>query len=98
MATRVVTYSLDDGTAAEFEIEPAAGYVPAATHGEIIANIRDAVGPAVDAAREVLARVKPLSSEAVTVRFGVKVSGEKTWSIALAAGEGNFEVTLSWRR
>lgn len=97
MATRVVTYALNDGTAAEFEIEPGPGYVQAASRGEIIATVRDAVGPAVEAAREVLDRVKPLSSDTVTVRFGVKVSGDATWSIARAVGEGNFEVTLSWR-
>jgi hypothetical protein len=96
MATRLVTYSLGDGTIAEFEVDPGAGYVQAAKYGEIIASVRDAVGPAVEAAREVLDRVKPLASHAVTVRFGVKVSGDKTWSVARAAAEGNFEVTLSW--
>jgi hypothetical protein len=97
MVTRVVTYSLNDGTAAEFEIDPGPGYVPAAGRGEIIAAVRDAVSPAVEAAREVLDRMKPLSSDTVTVRFGVKVNGDATWSIARAVGEGNFEVTLSWR-
>lgn len=95
MPTRV-KYSVDDATIADFEIEPD-GFTRAAGHGEIIASVHDAVGPALQAARAVLDRMKPQASETVTVRFGVKVSGDQRWSIARSAEEGNFEVTLSWQ-
>jgi hypothetical protein len=32
------------------------------------------------------------------VKFGVKASGEATWLVAKAAGEANFEVTLTWNQ
>jgi hypothetical protein len=32
------------------------------------------------------------------VKFGVKASGEASWLVAKAAGEANFEVTLTWTR
>jgi hypothetical protein len=77
MPTTRVMYSVDDATIADFEIEPGDGFTPAAAHGEIIASVHDAVGPALQAARAVLDRMKPQASETVTVRFGVRVSGDQ---------------------
>lgn len=34
----------------------------------------------------------------IEVKFGVEASGEASWLVAKAAGEGNFEVTLTWSR
>lgn len=96
-ASQIVSYQVDGETVAEFDIDPPAGFNPAASVGEVIADVRNAVGPAIDAAKEVLDRIKPVGSEAVEIRFGVKVSGTKKWSVARRPGEGTFEVTLSWR-
>lgn len=94
---QVVRYQVDRETIAQFEIDPPVGFVPASSAGEVIATVQDAVGPAVEAAKAVLDRIKPLGSESVEVRFGVKVSGKERWSIARSIGEGNFEVCLTWR-
>lgn len=92
---RVVTYTVDDGTEVQFEIEPAEGFVPAGVD-EVAGRVREAVEPAVRAARAVLARVRELSPDQVQVSFGIKVSGTAHWLVAKAATEGNFQVTLSW--
>ena len=94
--SQVVTYQVDDGVTVGFEIEPVAGFVPCGVE-EIAGRVREAVEPAVSAARAVLGQVRELSPDGVEVKFGVKVTGTANWLVAKAATEGNFEVTLSWR-
>ena len=97
MSTQVVTYALDDSTSVSFEIEPTGGFRPAGA-GEVIGRVRDAVGPAVDAAKVVLDKVKEARPDEVKVTFGIKVSGGTQWLIASSAGEASFEITLTWSR
>jgi len=79
-----------------FEVAPDGGFAPAGTH-QIAGRVRDAVRPAVDAAREVLGRVAEVGPHEVQLKFGIKVNGEANWLIAKAATEASFEVTLTWR-
>ena len=95
MTSQVVTYAVGDDTVALFEIEPVEGFEPAGI-GDVAGLVREAVEPAVLAAREVLAQVKRLSPGRVEVKFGIKVTGTMNWLVARAATEGNFEVTLAW--
>ena len=95
MAT-VVSYRLDEDTTVAFEIEPVPGFRPAGAN-EIAGRIREAVEPAVDAARAVLDRVREASPDEVKLKFGIKVSGTANWLVAKAATEGNFEVEMIWR-
>jgi hypothetical protein len=95
MALQPVRYTLDDGTAVAFEIEPPAGFVPASAR-DVIGPMRAAVEPLIDSAKLVLEAARAAGPDAVEVRFGVKVSGSANWYVARAATEGNFEVTLSW--
>ena len=95
VSTQVVTYQVDESTVASFEIEPPPGFRPAGAN-EIAGKVRDAVGPAVEAAKVVLDKVREACPDQVEVKFGVKVSGGANWLIAKAATEGSFEVTLSW--
>jgi hypothetical protein len=59
VVTQVVTYRVDDSTKVMFEVDPVPGFVPAGA-GQIVGRVRDAVGPAVDAARAVLDKVKEI--------------------------------------
>jgi hypothetical protein len=79
------------------EIEPTEGFAPAGP-GEVLGRVQEAVAPAVEAAKAVLDKVKEASPDEVVVKFGVKASGQASWLVAKAAGEGNFEVTLTWSR
>ena len=97
MPAQVVTYRVDDATTVELEIEPTEGFHPAGT-GEILGRIQDAIAPAVEAAKAVLEKVKETRPDEIEVKFAVKASGEAHWLVAKAAGEGNFEVTLTWSR
>src|SRR5690349_10363756 len=97
MAAQVVTYQVDDATTVKFEIEPSEGFRPAGPE-EILGRVQDAVGPAVEAAKAVLEKVKESRPDGVELKFGIKVSGGANWLVAKAAGEGNFEITLSWSR
>jgi hypothetical protein len=96
VASTVVTYKVDDDTTVRFEVEPPAGFQPAGTD-EIAGRVRDAVAPAVAAARVVLERVKQAAPDEVKVKFGIKVSGTANWLVAKAATEGNFEIEMSWK-
>jgi hypothetical protein len=95
MPTQVVTYQLDDSTKVMFEVEPTEGFRPAGAN-QIAGRVRDAVGPAVDAAKAVLDKVKEVRPDEAEVRFGVKVSGGADWLVAKSAGEASFEITLTW--
>ena len=97
MSTQVVTYALDDATSVSFEIEPTGGFRPAGA-GEVIGRVRDAVGPAVEAAKAVLDKVKEARPDQVEVTFGVKVSGGTQWLVARSAGEASFEIKMTWTR
>jgi hypothetical protein len=91
----VVSYALDDGTVVRFEIEPSVGFRPAGPD-EIAGRIQEAVAPAVEGARVVLARVREVAPDKIEVKFGIKVSGTANWLIAKVATEGNFDITLTW--
>lgn len=95
MASQVVTYRVDDSTLASFEIEPPEGFHPA-SGGEIAGRVRDAVGPALEAAKAVLDKVREAKPAHVEVKFGVKVSGGASWLVARTMAEGNFEITMTW--
>ncbi|RSM68819.1 hypothetical protein DMB66_12710 [Actinoplanes sp. ATCC 53533] len=96
MSSDVVRYRVDDQTVAQFEIEPVAGFRPAGA-GDIAGTIRDSAGPALAAARELLAQVREIAPDSVEVKFGIKVTGTANWVVAKAATEANFEVTMIWR-
>jgi len=98
VSTYVVTYEVDDSTKVNFEIEPSDGFRPAASPGQVLGQVQAAVGPAIEAAKAVLDKVKEIRPDEVEVKFGVKVSGEASWLVAKAAGEGSFEITLTWVR
>lgn len=96
-SSQTVTYRVDDETTVQVEIEPAAGFVPVATAGHVVATVRDAVAPTVAAAKIVLDGITATGLQTTEIRFGVKVTGKDQWSIARTVGEGNFEVTVAWR-
>ena len=96
MSLQVVTYRVDDTTTVKLEIEQAEGFRPAGP-GEVLGRVTEAVAPAVEAARAVLDKAKEACPDEIEVKFGVKASGETNWLVARAAGESNFQVTLTWR-
>ncbi len=95
MASQVVSYALDADTVVQFEIEPTDDWRPVGADGTV-GRVRDAVRPAVEAARTVLRSVAELGPDEVEVKFGVKVNGGTNWLVAKAATEANFEITLTW--
>ena len=96
MAEQLARYTLDDGTVVVFETGPAQGYRPAGA-ADVVAQVRAAVTPALEAARVVVEKARSAAPDEVEVKFGIKVSGEANWWIAKAATEGNFEITLKWK-
>jgi hypothetical protein len=95
MPSHIVSYALDDQTTATFEIEAGDGFHPVGSE-TAVARVREAVQPAVEAARTVLDQVAAMKPGEVQLKFGIKVNGTANWLIAKAATEANFEVTLTW--
>ena len=95
MASQVVRYRVDESTVVGFEVLPGPGWHPAGAK-EVAGRFREAVEPAVEAAKIVLEKVKDAKPSEVEVKFGIKVTGEANWIVARAATEGSFEVTLTW--
>lgn len=96
MSSHVVSYALDEQTIVGFEIETGDDFHPVGAE-TAIARVRDAVEPAVQAARTVLDQVAAMKPGEVQLKFGIKVSGTANWLVARAATEANFEVTLTWK-
>jgi hypothetical protein len=95
VASQVVKYQLDDSTVVGFEVEPGSGFHQAGAK-DVVGQVTKAVGPAVQAAKAVLDKVKEIKPDEVEVKFAVKVTGEANWAVAKAATEGSFEITLTW--
>lgn len=95
MASQVVRYQVDESTVVGFEVEPGSGWHQAGAK-EVAGRVREAVEPAIEAAKVVLEKVKDAKPDGVEVKFGIKVTGEANWIVARAATEGSFEVTLTW--
>jgi hypothetical protein len=97
VASQIVRYAVDQSTEARFEIEPGPGWQPAGPK-DLAGQVREAVEPAVEAAKAVLDKIKETKPDGIEVKFGVKVNGETSWVVAKAAAEGSFEVTLTWNK
>ncbi|HEX5405250.1 MAG TPA: CU044_2847 family protein [Pseudonocardiaceae bacterium] len=89
-------YVMDDQTVVRFEFDPPAGFQPAGAN-DIAGRVREAVAPAIDAARVVLDKVRQASPDEVKLKFGIKVSGTANWLIAKAATDANFEIEMTWK-
>ena len=96
MTSQVVAYEVNEDTVVYIEIEPSDEFHPVGNEN-IVGRVREAVGPAVEAARAVLDRTRELQPAEVEVKFGVKVNGTANWLLAKASSEANFEITLTWR-
>jgi Trypsin-co-occurring domain 1 len=97
VASQIVRYQVDGSTEARFEIDPGPGWHPAGP-SDLAGKVREAVGPAVEAAKAVLDKIKETKPDGIQMKFGVKVNGEASWVVAKAATEGSFEVTLTWNQ
>ncbi|HEV2370995.1 MAG TPA: CU044_2847 family protein [Streptosporangiaceae bacterium] len=98
MTSEIVTYQLDQSTVVRFEVDCPAGFQPAGGGSKAVGTVKDAISPAIEAAKVVLAKAQEAAPDEVEVTFGVKVSGGMDWLIARAASEANFEIKLTWRR
>ena len=66
MSSQVVAYRVDDETTVELEIEAAEGFRPAGS-GEVAGRLREAIAPAVEAAKAVLEKVKEIQPDEIGV-------------------------------
>jgi Trypsin-co-occurring domain 1 len=99
VASQIVRYEVDESTEAAFVIDPDewGGWQDAgARTGDVAGVVKDAVAPAVEAAKVVLDKIREISPGTVELKFGIVVSGGMNWAVARAAAEGSFEVTLTW--
>jgi hypothetical protein len=96
VSSQIVKYQLDDSTLVGFEVEPDASWQQAGAK-EFVGQLRNAVGPAVEAAKVVLEKVKEINPEGVEVRFGVKVTAGQgvhpdvdAWVAAIHATQDDY--------
>jgi hypothetical protein len=92
-----------DGTAVLVEVDDddvGVERVSRGADGVLVATqrIEDALAHVRPAARAVLAEMKALSPDKVSVEFGIKLSAGAGAVIAKTEAEGHFTVTLEWSR
>jgi hypothetical protein len=99
VASQIVRYTVHESMVAAFVVDPDewGGWQDAGVRpGTVVGAVKDAVEPAIEAARVVLDKIRELNPGTVEVKFGIAVSGGANWGIAKASAEGTFEVTLTW--
>jgi len=69
VASHVVRYRVDDSTVVGFEVEPGPGWHRAGAK-ELAGRVREAVEPAIEAAKVVMEKVKDAKPDEVEVKFG----------------------------
>ncbi len=94
--TEVGNYEVGDGVTVRIEFDPGVDFQPAGAD-EILGTVREAIEPALLAAQMVIERAREASPDEVSVKFGIKVSGEANWLLARAATEANFEISMMWK-
>ena len=94
MSSQVVSYAVDD-MVVQFEIDPNDDWVEVGAD-QVVAKVKEAVRPAVTAAKAVVAEVAQLAPGDVEVKFGIKVNGSAHWLVAKSSAEASFEITLAW--
>lgn len=94
VASSVVRYELDDQSVVWVEVDPVPGFRPAGGE-EIAGRVREAVAPAVEAARVVLDRVRQVRPDEVKLKFGIKVSGSVISVCAVAVGDRDLVASAS---
>jgi len=78
-----------------FDTEPGPEFRPAGPH-QVPGDVRDAVAPAVEAAKAVLGKATEARPGQARMKFGIKISGAASRLVARAATEGSITVTLTW--
>ena len=101
MSTLVAFPLMDQGGQVVVEVDDtAAGPVRAARPGEIATTARTTFEEAVAGVRPIaqiiLAQLRELGPETVTIELGVKFGTETGVILAKAAAEGTCKVTLTW--
>lgn len=104
---RLVEFPLEDGGAILAEVdgmEPTGSRVRGGSPSEIAEKARQTFESSLEkikpAAAPIIAKLRDLSDqpEQVSVEFGVKLSAEAGVVLATTGVEGNFKVTLPWKR
>ena len=100
----VAKFQAADGSAVLVELDDDDGLglerVSRGSDGVVTATqrIEDALAQIRPAAQAVLAEMKALSPDKVSVEFGIKLTAAAGAVIAKTEAEGHFSVTLEWER
>ena len=100
--TKLVEFRLESGGSVVVQVDDhASGPVPVAQPGDFAAqaamSFEQATAKLRQIASAVLAQVKDLGPQEVTVEFGATFSAEAGVILAKTAAEGSCKVTLGWR-
>ena len=100
--TKLVEFKLEGGGSVIVQVdENESGPVPAANPGDLagqaMMTFEQAAAKLRPIARAVLAQVKDLGPQDVTIELGVKFSAEAGVILAKSSAEGTCKVTLAWK-
>lgn len=104
---RRLEFPLEDGGTFLVEVdesEPESALKRAGAVGEVVERAQQTFQSALEnlkpAAAAILAKIRELSEapDEVAVEFGIKLSTEFGVVLAKATGEGNYKITLRWKK
>jgi hypothetical protein len=104
LVSHIVEFRMEGGGAIAVEVDDAVsgGVVRSARPGEVVAqageSLEQALDRAMSAAQALIERLRKASPDEMEVQFGLKLSGELGAVLAKTGAEGNFSVTLTWKR
>ena len=93
-----VTYATTDGDEVQVEIEPTSdGFMP--IHDDRpLGRLESLFTPVFLAVGTLIKDARRVDPDAVSIRFGVKLTGGGKAIVARNAADGNFEISLSWNK
>jgi hypothetical protein len=92
----VVTFATEDGDEVRVEIEPTADDFMPIRGDRSLGGLEVLFTPVFLAVGKLIRDARRVNPDAITIRFGVKLTGEGGAMVARDADGGNFEITLSW--
>ena len=94
-----VTYLTALGDDVQVEIEPTADdFIPLRGGDRSFGALEPLFAPVFQAVGTLIRDARRVHPDAINIRFGIKLTGRGTAAVAQNAGDGHFDITLTWNR
>jgi len=95
---KLATYATPYGDEVRVEIQPTADEFMPIRGDRSLGRLELLFAPVFQAVGTLIQDARRVDPDAINIRFGIKLTGGGTAVVAKNAGEGHFEINLTWNR